>query len=92
MLFRSVLSISQDQSAAPGIYHLSNQGYTTWYDYADYFLKLLNKSCTLTPVDSSAFPRPAKRPQNGRLDISKLLNLNLKQPRKWQDAVTDFLS
>lgn len=74
-----------------GTYHFRNDGYTSWYDVASHIVSTLQLNTEVTPVDSTAFPRPAERPKNGRLSMDKYLNLALTKPRHWRDAVTSFL-
>ena len=83
-----------------GLYHLSAAGETSWHGYACLILDLA-RQCgvklkatgeNVTPVQSSAFPSPARRPLNSRLDTCKLrstfdLNLPL-----WQTGVTRMLT
>ncbi len=66
--------------ADAGLYHLVASGETSWWAYANYVLaqgKLLRpeiqiKAIDVVPVPTSAFPTPAKRPHNSRLDTRKL--------------------
>ncbi len=63
-----------------GIYHLVAGGETTWFDYANMVVSLMDTALPATkkvvkelrPVPTTAFPTPAKRPHNSRLDTSKL--------------------
>ncbi|WP_025729897.1 dTDP-4-dehydrorhamnose reductase [Atopobacter phocae] len=70
-----------------GIYHLSNQGMCSWYEFASYILKDTN--VTVEPVSSDAYPQQAKRPTYSVLDLSKTLAIGFK-PIDWKEAV-DFL-
>ena len=60
-----------------GIYHLIANGITTWHEYASYVIEtgrkkgLELKVSRINAVPTSAFPTPAKRPANSRLDITK---------------------
>lgn len=74
-----------------GIYHFSNDGFCTWFEYAQFFLEAQNLSCELTPIGSEDYPTPAKRPKNSRLDCSKFWNLNIYTPPTWQEAVVEYL-
>jgi len=55
-----------------GIYHFSNEGVCSWYDFAMEIAKLNNSKCEIVPVTSEQFPRPAKRPFYSVLDKSKI--------------------
>ena len=76
---------------AYGIYHLTNSGYTTWYDFANYFLHYLDINVAVKQQTTFEFDRPAKRPLNGRLDTRRFLSMSSVQPLSWRDAVTEFL-
>jgi dTDP-4-dehydrorhamnose reductase len=71
---------ARDQALLDGIYHLAAAGAASWYDYAclaitrgrELGLSGLVALEEIKPVTSDAFPTAAKRPQNSRLDTSKL--------------------
>lgn len=67
-----------------GLYHLANHGYTTWYKFAT---KILSTQDThITPVPSSDYPRPAKRPLNSQLDTHKFCKYASQHPLHWETA------
>ena len=83
-----------------GLYHLVAAGETSWHGYASFVIDFAQKngvSMWITPEDvhpvpTSAFPTPAKRPLNSRLDTSKLRNtFGLHLPH-WQTGVTRMLT
>ncbi len=69
-----------------GIYHITNHGACSWYEFAKEIFKHKNINIKLNPVDSDFFKRPAKRPNNSVLISSKVEKL-----RVWQDALKDYL-
>ena len=82
-----------------GIYHLVASGTTTWFDYAKHVLAQVEheqtaikiKATEILSVPTSAFPTPAKRPHNSRLDTHKLqATFNLTLP-PWQTGVNRML-
>jgi dTDP-4-dehydrorhamnose reductase len=72
--------IHDRQSDVYGTYHLVATGETNWYEYARYVLtlaikrgaKLKGAPETVTPIPTEAYPLPAKRPTNSRLNVTKL--------------------
>jgi dTDP-4-dehydrorhamnose reductase len=56
----------------PGIYHYSNQGRISWYDFAVAIKELTGSACTVNPIPSEQFPTPAKRPAFSLLDTQKI--------------------
>ena len=69
-----------------GIYHLTNEGVCTWREFAVKIFELAGIKIKVTPVASSEFPAPAKRPA-----YSALVNTKLSPSRNWQEALEDYL-
>lgn len=83
-----------------GTYHLAADGETSWYDYARFVVQLAEQqryplrlaTSAIRPIPTSAYPLPAPRPANSRLDCSKLSrHFGLALPH-WQQGVTDVVS
>lgn len=83
-----------------GLYHCAAAGETTWHGYASYVLALAGqlqaaikiKATEVAPVPTSAFPTPATRPHNSRLDTRKLqTTFGLTLPH-WQQGVARMLA
>lgn len=75
-----------EQQSATGIYHLTNAGYCTWYDFAIEIFRLAKLPVLVQPCPSTEFPRPAKRPT-----YSRLINTRLPALRPWQQALAAYL-
>lgn len=80
-----------------GLYHLAAAGEVSWHGYASHvigFAKANGEELAVTavnPIDTSAYPTPAQRPLNSRLDTQKLRdNFSLHLP-DWQSGVTRML-
>lgn len=78
-----------------GVYHLTNQGETSWFGFASAIgeqLKAAGKPCgRLVPIPSSEYPTPAKRPLNSRLDGRKLAqDWHVSLP-DWRSALAECL-
>lgn len=56
----------------PGVYHYSNEGVCSWYDFATEIIKLADLDCVVKPIPTSAFPTKAKRPTYSVLDKTKI--------------------
>ena len=56
----------------PGIYHFSNNGIITWYDFAIAIKEMSGSSCKINPIATEHFPTPAKRPAYSVLDKTKV--------------------
>jgi dTDP-4-dehydrorhamnose reductase len=84
------------QPGAWGTYHLTAQGETSWFGFAQAIgnaLRDQGKPCaTLLPIPSSDYPTPAARPLNSRLDCSRLQReWGVSQP-DWQTALHECLA
>lgn len=86
-----------DADLLAGLYHLTAGGSTNWHGYAEFVIEQARKlrgplTCTgVDPVPSSAFPTPARRPQNSRLDCRKLKDTFLLHLPEWQVGVERML-
>lgn len=67
-------------SCGPGIYHITNDGVCSWYEFADAFIP------NAAPCSTAEFPRKAKRPA-----FSVLVNTKTAPLRHWRDAVTEYI-
>jgi dTDP-4-dehydrorhamnose reductase len=83
-----------------GLYHLAAAGETSWYNYARYVLdyarqrgiELKTAENAISPIPTSAYPTPAQRPLNSRLNIEKLQNQFDLQLPDWQLGVERMLA
>lgn len=73
-----------------GIYHATNEGFTTWYEFTKEIYKILGIKCEVRPVTTEEFPRPAKRPTNSKLCKEKLKKTGI-NIHEWQDALKRYL-
>lgn len=69
-----------------GIYHVTNTGSCTWYEFAKEIFRIAGKEIALRPVGADAFPRPAARPA-----YSVLANTKLEEMRSWQEALAAYM-
>lgn len=74
-----------------GIFHFANQGETTWFDFAAKIKAIAGLSCALNPIDSAAFPTPAKRPKYSVLSTQKIEALLTSPIPNWEDALQDCI-
>ncbi|MCL4305296.1 dTDP-4-dehydrorhamnose reductase [bacterium] len=79
------------ESGAFGTYHVTNQGYTTWYEFAKKALELKGVTTPVMPCTSKEHPRPAPRPKNSRLSPALYaLALGNEMPT-WEEGLKDYL-
>ncbi len=67
-----IMQIISSGKFIPGIYHYSNEGRISWYEFALAIKELINSNCEVIPILSSQYPTAAKRPQFSLLDKTKI--------------------
>ena len=72
------------------IYHLANAGVTTWYEAAARLLEKAHFTGKLLPLRSDELNRPAKRPANSVLNMSKIQKAFGIRMRSWETALDEF--
>lgn len=74
-----------------GIYHLSNEGTATWFEFAQTIFEINNNSINLSPITTETYPLPAKRPKYSVMDKTKLKKaLSIEIPH-WKDSLAKAL-
>ena len=74
-----------------GIYHVRNEGFMSWCDFAKMIMRKAGLPCRVLPVASSEYPTPAKRPLNSRLDGSKLAAAGIEPMPTVENALDRYL-
>ena len=73
------------------VYHATNEGICSWYEFACEIFRQANVDIQVDSVPSSAFPTKAKRPHNSRLSKNSLDKAGFNRLPSWQDALSRFL-
>jgi len=71
-----------------GVYHFSNLGQCSWYDFACEIMKQSGLNCKVNPIPSSKYPTAAKRPKYSVLDKEKIQQTFGIKMADWQNALT----
>ncbi len=89
-LAETILHIIHSGNFQHGIYHYSNEGTASWYDFAKAIVEMAGLKCKIYPIETSQYPTPAKRPSFSLLNKSKIksvYNINIpdwkKSLEKW---------
>ena len=86
-----ILKIIDSQSKKFGIYHYSNQGEITWYDFAKEIFKQSKADINLYKTDSKTFKTLATRPNYSVLNTSKIHSLLNLEPIQWEKSLDKCL-
>ena len=83
--------IDKDFSNFSKIYHYSNEGVTSWYDFAKAIMEVSGIQCYISPIETKDYPTPAKRPNYSLLNKSKIKKeFNITIPY-WRDSLKDCI-
>jgi dTDP-4-dehydrorhamnose reductase len=75
----------------PEIYHYSNEGCASWFDFAKAIFELSGVECNVNPITTDQYPTPATRPHYSLLNKAKIKNdFNLTIPY-WRDSLKECL-
>lgn len=71
-LAQAIMTIITHPNWQAGLYHFSNEGEISWYEFALAIQEIGGFDCKVSGIPTSAYPTPAKRPQYSLLDKSKI--------------------
>ncbi len=72
-----------------GVYHASDDGITSWYEFAKEIL--LGRDVSVTPIQTKDMPRPATRPKYSVMDKTTLINTIGRELPPWQESLHSYL-
>ena len=73
------------------VYHFSNEGVASWYDFAKAIMVIGNVNCRVNPIETKEYPTPAKRPHYSVLNKSKIKNdFGIEIPY-WRDSLSECI-
>lgn len=75
-----------------GVYHATNEGECSWYEFACEIMRQAGLPCRVKPVMTREYPTKAARPLNSRLDKRCLDQAGFSRLPDWHDALRDYLS
>ncbi len=79
------------KGVTPGIYNITNSGFCSWAELADYTIKTAGLKASVIKINSDKLERKAKRPKNSILSKEKFKSLCGYDLPGWQEAVRDYL-
>jgi dTDP-4-dehydrorhamnose reductase len=84
-------SLALKTSGARGIFHVTDDGECSWYDFATPIGAFVNPECRVTPCDSAQYPRPALRPSYSVLDLGET-EARIGKLKPWQENLKQVLN
>ncbi len=86
-LARVIATIISQDSLEYGVFHYSNEGECTWYDFAMKIKELSDSSIHINAIPTSAYPTPAKRPAYSLLDKTKIKRTYHLEIPHWEESL-----
>ena len=86
----SIIHQAIEKQIPYGIYHATNMGYTTWYEFTKQIFEKVGYTCKVNPVTSEEFASKASRPKNSKLSKKKLLDAGVEVPN-YEEALNRYL-
>jgi len=88
----SILLVEMIKTDKYGIYHVTNEGYCSWHEFACEIFKQAGINTKVDPLKTEEYPTKAKRPKNSRLGgKDKYLSITGKLPH-WKEALSHFIA
>lgn len=73
------------------IYHYSNEGVLSWYDFAKEIMKMAKLPCQINPIETHQYPTPAKRPHYSLLNKAKIKSAFTIEIPYWKESLDECL-
>ena len=87
----AVLLVDMMEKDRYGIYHATNEGICTWYEFAKEIFVQAGIDMEVVPISADEYPAKAKRPHNSRMEKNKLDTAGFRRLPTWQDALKRYL-
>ena len=75
----------------PGVYHYSNEGAISWFEFAKKIMELAKIHCHVNPIETKDYPTKADRPKYSVLDKSKIKSAFDVNIPNWKDSLENYL-
>ncbi len=82
--------VKGEKSYVSGIYHYSNEGVASWYDFTKAIFDITCIKCFVKPIASEDYPSPVKRPAYSVMNKSKIKTIFGLQIPHWRDSLTSY--
>ena len=82
---------STNLSKKGSLYHYSNEGVTSWYDFASAIMEINNIDCKVIPIETKDYPTQARRPLYSVLDKSKIKSDFKVTIPHWRDSLANCI-
>ena len=90
-LANAILAVLKSHQWVAGIYHFTNEGAASWYDFAKAIFRIAGKDVNVVPIPTEDYPTPASRPAYSILDRSRIKATYGVEIPHWEEALADCI-
>lgn len=90
-LANAISKVLQSHQWVSGIYHFTNEGAASWYDFAKAIFRIAGKNVKVTPIPTEDYPTPASRPFYSILDKSRIKATYGVEIPHWEESLQDCI-
>ena len=88
----AIIQIIRKKKFVPGIYHYTNTGITSWFDFAKEIATGIGTNCIVLPINTDQYPTPAARPAYSALDNEKISSVFGIDIPEWRESLKRCLA
>ena len=90
-LAAAIVKVIQSHQWVPGIYHFTNEGAASWYDFAKAIFRIAGINKKVIPIPTEDYPTAAKRPSYSILDRSRIKATYGVEIPHWEESLSDCI-
>jgi dTDP-4-dehydrorhamnose reductase len=84
-------TVNDNYQMPGGVFHFSNAGNISWYDFAMAIKEIKQFSCEINPIPTSSYPTPAKRPLYSVMSKEKIISVSGIELKDWKESLRECL-
>ena len=91
-IMQFIVALNNKQKIKPGVFHFSNEGVCSWFDFAHAIVEIAGLNCAVIPILTAQYPTPATRPAISILNKNKIKEtLSIEIPH-WRDSLNKVMA
>ena len=90
-LAEAVMKIIETEPKTFGVFHFSNYGEASWYDFAAKIAEFSNSKVKIKGITTEEFPTPAKRPKRSTMSLDKIEKVYGVEPIYWENSLEECI-
>jgi dTDP-4-dehydrorhamnose reductase len=87
-----IIKTAEQNGLKTGVFHYSNEGVCSWYDFAYEIMQQAGLKCEIRPIETKDYPTPALRPSYSVLNKNRIKAVYALEIPHWKDSLSRCLS